>query len=491
VKIRGFRIEVSEIEMALLNADTIKEAVVIAREDIPGDKRLVAYIVPNATPAPTPSELRRYLQDKVPDYMLPSGFVFLDALPLTPNGKLNRLALPAPDANNQELKATFVAPRDDLEQELLQIWQEVLGVQPIGVADNFFDLGGHSLLAVRLFAQIEKKFGKKLPLAILFQSGTVKDLAKTIREQEVLALDDQSLISDVALANDLSAARRQEKSEPLWSSLVKIKPEGTQLPLFLVHPLGGEILCYRALAQHLGPDQPVYGLQPQGLDGEQPPLTQIEDMTAHYLKEIKSIQRNGPYFLGGYSFGGIVAYEMAQQLSRQGEKVGILAMVDTNRPGTEKRSPFLMRVFAHINNFLQDGPVYLQQKLAGWREWGTYQIREKYKRLLEQSERLPEGDKHLDIISANDQAQNQYIFQVYPGQMTLLRTDDKNRDTAVGMQYDPLFGWGSLVAGGIDVHHLPGSHLSLLDEPNVQVLAEKLKLCLEKAYAMNLTQTTK
>jgi aspartate racemase len=211
-------------------------------------------------------------------------------------------------------------------------------------------------------------------------------------------------------------------------------------------------------------------------------------MAAHYIQAMQIIQRNGPYYIGGYSFGGIVALEIAQQLHSQGEKVAILAMIDTCVPGSEKRSPLLMRIFEHINNFRQQGPTYLQRKLVGWREWGTYQIREKYKRLLEQSERFPEGDKHLDIIGANDQAQSQYIFQLYPGQMTLLRTDDKNRDTAVGMQYDPLFGWGSLVAGGIDVHHLPGSHLSLLDEPNVRVLAEKLKLCLEKAYVINSSQ---
>ncbi|MBW4476879.1 MAG: AMP-binding protein [Tolypothrix brevis GSE-NOS-MK-07-07A] len=485
VKIRGFRIEVSEIEMALLDTDVIKEAVVIAREDIPGDKRLVAYVVvPKASLAPSNSELRRYLQDKVPDYMLPSAFVFLDALPLTPNGKLNRLALPAPHTSQQDMKATFVAPRDNFEQKLSHIWSEVLGIQPIGVKDNFFDLGGNSLLAVSLFAQIENKFGKKLPLATLFQSGTVEALAKTIREQQV-ALGNENWKSDLALANDLSAVIRQKKSAHLWSSLVKIKPNGSQPPLFFVHPLGGEILCYRDLANHLGSEQPVYGLQPQGLDGEQAPLTSIEDMAAHYIQEIKSIQGNGPYFLGGYSFGGIVAFEMAQQLCKQGEKVGLLVMFDTSRPGTERRSPFLKRFLEHINNFVQQGPIYLQQKLVGWREWGTYQIREKYKRFLEKSNRLPEDDKHLAIIDANVLAQSQYMFQVYPGQMTLLRTDDKNRDDAVGMHYDPQFGWGELVTGGIDIHYISGSHLSLLEEPNVQLLAEKLKLCLEKACPLN------
>ncbi|MBP5973647.1 amino acid adenylation domain-containing protein [Brasilonema sp. CT11] len=489
VKIRGFRIEVTEIEMALLDTKAIKEAVVVAREDIPGNKRLIAYVVPHHKAALTASELRRHLQVMVPDYMLPSAFVFLDALPLTPNGKLNRLALPAPDESKQEVKATFVAPRNELEQELVQIWEEILGIKSIGVKDNFFDLGGHSLLAVSLFAQIEQKFATKFPLATLFEAGTVEDLAEKIREQKEPALIIQDWDSDFALANNLSIARSQHKSKTLWSSLVKIKPHGSRLPLFLVHPLGGEILCYRPLASHLGSEQPVYGLQPPGLDGEQPPLTRIEDMAALYIKEIKSIQPNGPYFLGGYSFGGIVAFEMAQQLHRQGEKVGLLAILDSCRPGSEKRLSFFKRLLEHINNFRQQGPAYLQHKLMGWREWGTYQIREKYRHFLVTSERLPEDDKHVNVIDANILAQSQYIYQVYPGSMTLLRTDDQNRDSAVGMQYDPLFGWGELVAGGVDVYHTSGSHLTVLEEPHVQALAEKLKLCLEKAHAAELTSS--
>jgi thioesterase domain-containing protein len=181
-------------------------------------------------------------------------------------------------------------------------------------------------------------------------------------------------------------------------------------------------------------------------------------MAAHYIEAMQTIQPNGPYYIGGYSFGGIIALEIAQQLDRQGERVGILAMIDTCLPGSEKRSPFLMRVLEHINNFRQQGLAYLQRKLVGWREWGTYHIREKYKRLLGTSQILPEGDKHLDILGANDQALRQYTYQAYPGRMTLLRTDDNNREEAVGMQYDPEFGWGDLITGGIDVHHIPGSH---------------------------------
>ncbi|MEI2582759.1 non-ribosomal peptide synthetase [Scytonema sp. PRP1] len=479
VKIRGFRIELGEIEAVLSQHPSVLQTVVVAREDASGEKRLVAYVVSNEGPALSVSDLRQFLREKLPEYMVPFAFVLLEALPLTPSGKVNRSVLPAPDLAKPDSKENFVAPRNQLEQELVQIWEEVLRVQPIGIKDNFFDLGGHSLLAVHLFGQIETKFGKKLPLATLFQSGTVETLAK------MLCPTQEQPTSDQVLPGTL----REDTSIDTWSSLVAIQPNGSKPPLFFMHPMGGEILCYRPIAMYLGSDQPVYGLQPPGLDGKQPLLTRVEDMAALYIQEMQTIQPKGPYYIGGYSFGGIVALEIAQQLHRQGEKVAILAMIDTSVPGSEKRLPFINRVFEHVNNFRQQGPAYLQQKLVGWREWGTYQIRHKYMHLLGISEPLPEGDNHIDILGANHQAQSQYIFQEYSGRMILLRTDDKEREEATGMQYDPQFGWGELITGGIDVYHIPGSHYTLLEEPNVRVLAEKLKLCLEKAHAMNLTQT--
>ncbi len=482
VKIRGFRIELGEIEAVLSQHPSIVQTVVIAYEHIPGDKRLVAYVVLNQHTTATISELRRFLKEKLPEYMVPSVFVLLEALPLTPSGKVNRSVLPAPEQVLQEPEATFVAPRDDLEQKLSQIWEEVLGIQPIGIMDNFFDLGGHSLLAIRLFAQIENKFAKKLPLATLFQSNTVEAIAKILRQEE-----------EKALGNQVLSRLAQNKSKTSWSSLVEIQPTGSKPPLFCLHPLGGELLKYQKLAPHLGSDQPVYGLQPQGLDGKQLPFTRIEDMVEHYIKEIQTIQRNGPYFLTGYSFGGILALEMAQQLHRQGEKVGALVMIDTIRPGHEKRLPFILRVLLHLSNALQLGPAYLWQKVVGWSEHGKYQLKRVYKRSLDVAQylnditqQLSEDDEHLDIINASEQAQSNYIFQVYSGRMLLLRTEDKNRDTAEGMQYDPQFGWGDIIAGGIDIDYVPGSHISMLDEPHVRMLGEKMKIYLEKAYAVNL-----
>jgi thioesterase domain-containing protein/acyl carrier protein len=363
-----------------------------------------------------------------------------------------------------------VPPRNELERQIVSIWQQVLNVPQVGIHDNFFELGGHSLLAVKLFAQIEQKFGKKLPLATLFLSGTVEALAKMLDTEEK------------GTGHQVLMRSGEHTSTDAWSPLVPIQPNGSKPPLFLVHALGGEVLCYRPLAMNLGADQPVYGLQQQGLDGEQPLLNRVEDMAAQYIQAMQTVQPSGPYYIVGYSFGGVLTLEIAQQLHSQGEKVGLFAMIDTYVPGTEKRSPFFMRVVEHINNFIQQGPAYLQRKLVGWSEWGKFHIQHKYKQLLEVSESLPESDQHLDILDANTKIHNRYAYQVYPGSMTLLRTDDKNRDEAEGMQYDPQFGWGEVIAGEIDVHHIPGTHYSLLEEPNVKVLAEKLKLCLEKTY---------
>ena len=472
VKIRGFRIELGEIEAMLAQHPAIKQILVIAREDVLGDQRLVAYVVANSEQVLSQIELRSFLLAQLPEYMVPAAFVFLDTLPLNPNGKVNRRALPVPDSSSFSRSTSFVAPRDQLELTMMQIWSEVLGIQPIGVRDNFFDLGGHSLLAVRLFAQIEEKFGTKIPLSTLFQSGTVEALAQMIRQGQ-LAVGDQVLSKEA-----------QDKSKTSWSSLVEIQPNGSKPPLFFLHPLGGEILCYHQLALHLGSEQPVYGLQPQGLDGKQPLCTQIEDMASHYIQEIQTIQRNGPYFLAGYSLGGIVAFEMAQQLQRLGEKVGILVMIDTLLPGYSTRSPFLKRVFLHLDHVLQTGPAYLWQKSAGWIEHGKYHLQQRHKRDLDIMDDLPETDKHLEVVYANLQALDNYVFQVYSGRITLLRTEDQNRDEeAVGMQYDPQFGWGDVVAGGIDIHYVPGSHLSLLKEPHVRVVAEKLQACLTQAQA--------
>ncbi|MHC5597292.1 MAG: non-ribosomal peptide synthetase [Nostoc sp.] len=470
VKIRGFRIELGEIEALLAQYPTIQQTVVTARVDNPQNQRLVAYIVPHPEQTPTTDELRHFLKQKLPEYMVPSAFVFLDTLPLTPNGKIDRRALPAPDSTRLDSENTYVAPRDQLEFQLTKIWEEILGVQPIGVRDNFFKLGGHSILAVKLFWQIEKTFNKNLPLAILFQSGTVEALAKIICQEKDMA-------RNLVLVNTL------DKSKSSWSSLVEIQPNGSKPPFFCIHGLGGEVLCFRELALHLGLDQPFYGLQPQGLDGKHPCHTRLEDMAAYYIQEIQTLQPNGPYFLGGYSFGGVVAFEMARQLKEQGEQVGILVMLDSCRLGYSWRASFLKRVFLHLNNIVQQGLTYLWQKVRRWSYWRKQYLENRYNRYLQEVLDLPLTDKHLKMIDVNTEIMSEYIFSPYFGEVILLRTEDENRDEAIGTQYDPQFGWGDLVPGGLDIHYIPGSHFDLLKEPNVQVLAETLRNCLTQAQS--------
>ncbi|MBW4560438.1 MAG: amino acid adenylation domain-containing protein [Mojavia pulchra JT2-VF2] len=468
VKIRGFRIELGEIEATLSQHPIVEQTAVTVREDVPGDKRLVAYIVPSSQPTPTINEWRSFLKQTLPDYMIPSSFVILKDLPLTPNGKVDRRVLPAPEFSRLEPQATYVAPRNAAERQLIQIWEEVLRIQPIGIRDNFFELGGHSLLAVNLFWQIQKTFGQNLPLAILFQSPTVEALAQIICQEQL--------------------ETNKASAKTTWSSLVPIQPKGSKPPLFCVHGVGGEVLCFRELAMHLGTDQPFYGLQPQGLDGKQPPLTRVEDMAAHYIQEIQTIQPVGPYFLSGYSFGGNVAFEMAQQLHRQGQQVALLVMFDSCRPGYDVRLPFVKRLAQHLNNLLQLGPDYLWQRTQVWRKWSQhllksiiYSFKQKSQRYLNVQSYLWDTDRHLEITDANVAAISKYTFQPYPGRAVLFRTDDQLRVNAVGIQYDPQFGWGDIVTGGLDIHRIPGSHFSLLNEPYVQVVAEKLKLYLSQS----------
>ena len=284
VKVRGVRIELEEIEAALAAHPAVRECTVIVREDVPGDKRLVAYLVAAEEGAPTDPDLRRFLQQRLPDALLPTTFVRLDALPRTPVGKLDQAALvSAPQRVGPGHADTYVAPRDLWELRLARLWEELLDVHPVGVTDNFFDLGGHSLLAVRLQLRVQEEFGPELPLAILFQESTIEALARRLRGPAPAAA---------------------------WSPLVPIQVGGGEPP-FCVHPVGGHVGCYAPLARHLGSDQPFYGLQAAGLEGDQEPGDEVEAMAARYLAAVRAVQPHGPYRLGGWSFGGLVAFAMA------------------------------------------------------------------------------------------------------------------------------------------------------------------------------------
>jgi thioesterase domain-containing protein len=239
------------------------------------------------------------------------------------------------------------------------------------------------------------------------------------------------------------------------------------------------------LAIQLGSQRPFYALQPKGLDGKESPYTRVEDMAARYIMDMQNVQPRGPYFIGGFSFGGIIALEVAQQLQQLGEEVACLIMLDTCRPGYHRRLPLRKRIPIHIKKLLRQ-PAYVRQKVKGMATWSKYHLREKYQpytkmagHFAQLAMSLPEHDEHLHVLQANAIALNEYTFNSYPGKLTLLRTADAERDDdKVGMEYDPDFGWTDIFTGGLEIHQIPGSHMSLLDEPHVSVVAGKLRTCL-------------
>jgi thioesterase domain-containing protein len=327
-----------------------------------------------------------------------------------------------------------------VETQLVKIWESVLGTSPIGIRQTFFELGGHSLLAVRLMHRIEREMGKRLPITALLAGPTVERLAEVIG--------------------------KEEESE-VWSSLIAIQPEGWRPPFFCVHGIGGTVLRFYALARHLGPDQPVYGLQAQGVSGKHPCHIRVEDMAAHYLTEIRQLQPHGPYYLGGYSLGGSVALEMARKLREEGEEVGIVALLDTFAGTYRSKGQLLAK-------FLTLAP---SEKL--------YHVRRKG-RLLGKSirktvamARLPHVLK--EVREACNQAAMRYVAQPYLGKVTLFHAKEKSLSSE-----NPHESWKGFALGGLEVHEVPGGHGSIVDEPAVTFLAANLKACLERAQAEHL-----
>ncbi|WP_309728802.1 amino acid adenylation domain-containing protein, partial [Chamaesiphon sp. OTE_75_metabat_556] len=448
VKIRGFRIELGEIDAVLAQHPAVREVRTIDREDRPGDKRLVAYLVIDRAAPTTEIDWRSFLQSKLPDYLIPSAFVIVETLPLTANGKVDRRALPMPEYDRQADADLLVAARDEIEQQLTEIWERVLDVRPIGISDNFFELGGHSLMAVRLFVEVEKIWGKNLPLATLFQAQTIEDLAKVLRQKEWVAA---------------------------WSSLVLIQPGEPKPPLFCVHPIGGNILEYYAFANFLDRDRPIYGLQSQGLDGQQKPFRRVEDMASHYLKEIRTIQPHGPYFMLGYSFGGLVAFEMARQLEADGEKTQMLALLDCSAPNLPSARPSVAQSLRiHLCNLWQlnfhERSSYVMGRI-------TYRLtKDNHRDFLVKSLYKPTDmtPQLLDVLDANLQASEDYLARPYRGKITLFRCQVQDLEHYL----HPELGWSDLVNGNVDVHHVPGSHFRMMKEPRVRGLAGKVRSCL-------------
>jgi thioesterase domain-containing protein/acyl carrier protein len=393
--------------------------------------------------------------------MVPGVFVELAELQLNPNGKVDRQKLPSIEAILAEIENPAEPTQDELELKLTWIWQKVLGLQTVGVKDNFFDLGGHSLIAVRLFSEIEKTLGCRLPLATLFQAPTIEQLADLIRKGGW---------------------------QSTWSALIPMRPNGSKPPFFCVHAVGGNILEYNGLAKHLDGDQPFYGLQALGLDGKSEPLTQVEEMATAYLNEVRQIQPQGPYYLGGRSFGGTVAYEMARQLVEQGEEVALLAIFDSYPKGWLKlcskeeaqsfKKQFLkLRVKGHLENWKHLG---VTGKAKYFIEKAQYKKR-KYKSLLWQlMQKAGYGTEQSvnstvrNIEEINYLAIKKYVPQLYSGKVTFFSAIEEV------CPEENLTGWRRLAQGGVEVVKVPGDHLTITKEPFVQELAQALEKSIDQ-----------
>ena len=476
VKIRGFRIELGEIEAALNQHSNVQANCVIACEDIPGEKYLVAYVVPNQHQIPTTTELRQFLATKLPGYMIPNAFVVLESLPLTPNGKIDRRALKAP-SNTSDLDK-FVQPRNHIELQLVQIWSKILQLDKVGVQDNFFDLGGHSLLAPYLRTQIHQQFGKDIPLTTFFQNPTVEQLATIVQ---------------------------QESDSSNSSCLVAIQPNGSKLPFFCVPGASNQPFYLYHLGRYLGSDQPLYGFQANYLDETLEPVIRIEDIAGKYIRAMQTVQPQGPYFLGGHSFGGRVAFEMASQLVHQGHEVALLVMIDTAAP-TAKEKPILMEYMDWDNanwlvEFIQAVEISLAREIeVSYDTIKSLPEEEQLKYVLQHLKMVnifpPNAEtKHLknmmQVNKSNSLSLIEYLPQhIYPAQITLLRTEkvfaqesdsDLYFKTYSEISQDSTMGWCNFSCNPVDVHFVPGNHFTLMAEPYVQVLAERLKTCIEQA----------
>ena len=472
VKIRGFRVEPAEVALTLAAHPRIRQAVVLALPAQAGANQLVAYLIPQDGEKLQVDDLRSFLRSRLPEYMIPAAFISLDEMPLTPSGKVDRLALANRDdisARRLQAGSGFAPARDEVENQLCQIWEAVLGISQVGIDDDFFELGGHSLLAIRLFTRIECELGQRLPLSTLFEAPTIRQLGEYLRGAGASAD---------------------------WSPLVVIQKGDSKHPFFCVHNFGGEVINLNGLAQALGPEQPFIGLQAQGLDGKAEPHRTIPEMAACYVKAIRAFQPEGPYYLGGFCFGGNVAYEMACQLQEQGQQVAHLALIDAYVPAearAEDRLSGLQRLVTFFKNLpywwrdfvaidADERRVVIQRRLVRLRK-GLLRLTGRSaeltpRELIGNHAHVEEAPDHVKrLMELHMLALIDYAPQAYPGKVSLYR-----------IQRMPLFryvapdaGWKSLAQGGVEMTIINGPHQHVLRPPHVQELAAKLSYNLDQA----------
>ena len=423
VKIRGYRVEPAEVEAALLRHADVREVAVLARPGASGENELAAYFVAGHQVL-TVSDLRAFLEQRLPEHMVPSSFNRLETMPRRPNGKVDRKALLDEERGRLEAPQEFVAPRTPVEERLAAIWCDVLGLPRVGIQDDFFDLGGHSLLAARVIDGIERVFGRRIPLNALWYNGrTVADLAELLGEDE----------GSVA-----------------WRVLVPIKPQGRKPCLFVAHTIGGHLFHYDELARALDPEQPVMGLQARGAYGRDGPRRRIEDIAGDCIAAMRERQRSGPYSIAGYSSGGVVAFEIARQLSVAGETIGLLALLDTLAPQAKVHRQFMQAGLSKIRRprLIQEQLYHVVLHNLGLGRWRRFR----------------------KIGEAQRWAHWSYAASPYGGAALVFTATESSKLAA-----DEALGWERLVKGRLRRHVFSATHGSLMQPPVVNDLAAKLQ----------------
>ena len=471
VKIRGFRIELGEIEVVLGQHAAVREALVLAYKSDRGDKRLVAYVVPIEKQNITVDELRLFLKERLPDYMVPSDFMLMDFMPMTPNGKVDRQALPTPVLAGRTAENIFVAPTLRVHYELQQIWEELLDVKPIGIRDDFFSLGGHSLLAARMIDRIEQVCGKKLPLATLFAGATIENLAD-------------------ALLKDGNTHKNEDSDSRV--KVVNVQVGGSKRPFFFLHGdwHGGGLYCLN-LAASLSKDQPFYTLEPYRFEGLPIPPT-LESMAAAHIEAMRAVQPEGPYLLGGWCNGGLIAYEMARQLYAAGQAVDLLVAMDIATPYSHR---LIRKIISRIGDLIglgQDKQVdlflrYIYLRIPSFRKRTTESAGLK---TAKQTERKNSKigfalSKFKSIFPAVEDLRYNwfgiyrwvaagYTPGRYPGKLTLFWSNETGPRS---IDWRKLSG-----AKEVEDHIFPGTHVMYGNE-SLPVVAEGLNTCLIAAQA--------
>jgi thioesterase domain-containing protein/acyl carrier protein len=469
IETAGHLMAPAEIEALLELHPGVGRAAVLLRRMATGSARLAAYVTAGPAQSPEPAELRRFLQRFLPESLVPIAFAILDELPLREDGRLDRGRLPTPEQTFARLRQACVPPRSALELRLVRLWEDLFGLSPIGTTDDFFELGGHSSLAVQLVDRIRRELGWTVPLITLLQSRTVKSLAAALEEA-------------------------RNGSAPL-SPLVEIQPgTSSEAPLFCVHPGGGGVLCYVDLAYCLGPHYPVYGLKARGWEDGQEPSESVEEMASAYIEAIREAQPAGPYRLAGWSFGALVALEMAQQLYRRGEEVRFLASFDAGVGGDvpELDDAEILREFIgdRVLDLLTDEGAGLSidelRRQGGIDEQIVHLLAVARRRdLLPADFDLPRVRSLFAVRRANFKAASRYELQPYQGRVTLFRAAEGR----ILFYREPTLGWHRIALGGVEIHEVSCTHDNMVRRPWVEALAELLRGCLETSEALVFTAT--